>query len=320
MGGRDQLSFADAVMDPRLGVNETLQRIDGLVDWGQLEAIVRKLRKEGGRPPFPALGMLKALYLQSLYGLSDPGMEEALLDRLSFRRFCGFGLDARTPDETTICRFRLDAAAAGVLEECFACINRQLEARGLFTKKGTLIDATLIAASHNKPSFAAGGGGAVHPRDPDATFTRKNGRTHFGFKGHVGADEGTLLVRKALFTPNAVSDSEAADALISWDEQAVYADRGYPQKARRQRLREAGIRDRIMHRRHKSQKDLPQSHKRHNALIARRRAPVESIFSVLKRIYGQGRARCRSLAAAGADFFAALTMYNLRRALRLGAA
>ena len=58
--------------------------------------------------------MLKALYLQALYDLSDPGLEEALLDRLSFRRFCGFALDERTPDETTICRFRA-AVAAGVL-------------------------------------------------------------------------------------------------------------------------------------------------------------------------------------------------------------
>ena len=57
-------------------------------------------------------------------------MEEALLDRLSFRRFCGFGLDASTPDETTICRFRLAAAKAGVLERCFEEINRQLERKG----------------------------------------------------------------------------------------------------------------------------------------------------------------------------------------------
>lgn len=107
-----QLSLADAFVDARLGSNEKLERIDGLIDWSRLEELVSDVRPgETGRPPYPALSMLKALYLQALYDLSDPGMEEALLDRLSFRRFCGFGLDERTPDETTICRFRLSAAS-----------------------------------------------------------------------------------------------------------------------------------------------------------------------------------------------------------------
>jgi transposase, IS5 family len=176
MGSRARLSFAGAAMDPRLGVNETLQRIDGLVDWGQLEALVRKLRKEGGRPPFPALGMLKALYLQSLYGHSDPGMEEALLDRLSFRRFCGFGLDARTPDETTIAGFAWTQRRRASWRNASPASTGNWKPGGLFAKKGTPIDATLIAASHSKPSFAAGGDRALHPRDPDATFTRK--RSH----------------------------------------------------------------------------------------------------------------------------------------------
>ena len=45
--------------------------------------------------------MFKALLLAQWYQLSDPALEEALADRISFRRFCGFALDAVTPDETT---------------------------------------------------------------------------------------------------------------------------------------------------------------------------------------------------------------------------
>ncbi|MEJ1976325.1 MAG: transposase [Acetobacteraceae bacterium] len=40
------------------------------------------------------------------YRLSDPELEEALADRLSFRRFVGLSLQDRVPDETTLCRFR----------------------------------------------------------------------------------------------------------------------------------------------------------------------------------------------------------------------
>jgi hypothetical protein len=72
-----------------------------------------------------------------------------------------------------------------------------------------------------------------------------------------------------------------------------------------------------MHRRHKSQEDLPQSRKRHNALIAGRRAPREHLQRAADL---PARPSPMSLlAAAGAELFADLTMYNLRRALRLGA-
>ena len=108
-----QASLIEALIDPRLGSNERLSKIDALIDWSPIEAIVRKLRTGAqGRPPYAALKMVKALYLQALYDLSDPGLEEALLDRLSFRRFCGLALDEATPDETTILRFRHDAAEA----------------------------------------------------------------------------------------------------------------------------------------------------------------------------------------------------------------
>src|SRR4051795_6634630 len=88
--------------------------------------------------------MLKALLLQRLYALSDPQLEEALFDRLSFRRFCGFAAGEGAPDETTLCRFRQDAAESGVLEACLDEVNRQLAAKGLMLRTGTLIDATII--------------------------------------------------------------------------------------------------------------------------------------------------------------------------------
>jgi IS5 family transposase len=263
--------------------------------------------------------MLKALYLQALYDLSDPGLEEALLDRLSFRRFCGFGLDAATPDETTLCRFRLAAARAGVLSACFAEVGRQLEARGLILKKGTLVDATLIAATHAPPTRQAGLG-AVHPREPGADWGKKNGQALFGYKLHVGVDETSGLIRRAHLTSARVQDVERLEACTVGDERAVYADRGYEGRERRGALKAQGIKDRIMHRRHKHIATLPRWQARRNALIARRRAPVEAVFSALKRLYGRARTRCHSLVANAGDLMAWATVYNLRRASRLGLA
>jgi len=315
-----QLGLVEALADPRLGSNAKLTQIDELIDWRRLEPLVAGLRSaETGRPPYRALAMLKAMYLQALYDLSDPGLEEALLDRLSFRRFCGFALDDKTPDETTICRFRAAMARAGILEACLGEINRQLDAKGLITRKGTLMDASIVAAKHNPPSRAAGLG-APHPKEPGADWTTKNGKSYFGYKVHVGVDQGSGLIRKAVFTPARTPDVALADRLISGDEQAVYADRGYESKAHRARLRRRGIKDRIMHRRHKYLPELPPRLKQRNQLIARRRAPVEAPFSAMKRLYRKGRARCCSLLVNAADYLAFAAVYNLRRACILSAA
>jgi IS5 family transposase len=309
-----QLSLADAFIDQRLGSNKALERIDALIDWSRLPALLSGLRDgETGRPPYPALSMLKALYLQALYDLSDPGLEAALLDRLSFRRFCGFALDEATPDETTILRFRHAAAKAGVLERCLAEVNRQLDSQGLILKKGTLMDASIVAATHNAPKKEAGLG-AAHPREPGADWTTKNGKSFFGYKLHVGVDEGSGLIRKAVFTSARTTDNEVAEQLVSGDERAVYADRLYEGKARRAGLKARGIKDRIMHRRHKHMPVLPRWRAARNRLIAKRRAPVESVFSAMKRLYGKGRTRCHSLLANAADFLAFATVFNLRRA------
>lgn len=316
----DQLSLAEAFLDPRLGVNAKLAKIDELIAWEQLVPLLGKLRQaQTGRPPYGALAMLKALYLQALYDLSDPGLEEALLDRLSFRRFCGFALDGGTPDETTLCRFRLAAAQAGVLEACFAEIGAQLSAKGLILRKGTLLDATIVQATHAPPSREAGLGRG-HPREPGADWGKKNGKAHFGYKLHVGVDAGSGLIRSAIVTSARVQDVAMAPFLVSGDERAVYADRGYESKAHRAALLAQGIRDRIMHRRHKHIAVLPAWMQRRNALIARRRAPVEAVFSAMKRLYGKARTRCHSLAANTADLIAFATVYNLRRATIIAAA
>ena len=131
-GQEGQLGLAEAFMAKGLGSNARLEKIAGLVDWSRFEQLLSRVRPgESGRPPYRALAMFKSLLLQQWYGLSDPGLEEALGDRLSFRRFCGFALDERTPDETTLCRFRQALIGADLGDRLLEELNRQLEGRGL---------------------------------------------------------------------------------------------------------------------------------------------------------------------------------------------
>lgn len=312
-----QMSLAEALLDPRMGVRGRLAKLSEVIDWGPLETLAKCVRPgETGRPPFDPLAMLKALYLQALYDLSDPGLEEALIDRMSFRLFCGFAVDQRTPDETTLCRFRNAAVAAGVLQAAFDEVNRQLDAKELVVRKGTLVDATIVGAASRRPNADAGSK-ARAAREPAASFTRKGGKSYFGYRLHVGVDQGSGLIRRVAFTPAHVNESVVADALISGDEQAVYADKGYENKHRRRRLKARGCKDRIMHRSHKHQTELPRWQRRRNALISKRRAPVEAVFGAFKRLHGRARVRFVNFAANIADFFRQATVYNLRRAATL---
>lgn len=308
-----QLSLAETLLDSRLGSNGRLAAIAAVIDWAALERLAGSVQAgQTGRPPYRAGAMIRALYLQTLYGLSDPGLEEALLDRLSFRRFCGFGLDEATPDETTICRFRGEASRQGVLEACFAEVNRQLDAKGLILRRGTLIDATLLAAASRKPGHKAGKAARLE-REPGASWTRKNGRSHFGYRLHIGADQTHTLIRTVKLTPAHVGESPVAEALICGDEAAVYGDKGYEHKGRRARLKAQGIKDRICHRADKHS-PLGRWQVRRNKAIARRRAPVERIFGSAKRLFDYARVRSTSFLVNLGQAFCFATVFNLRRA------
>jgi IS5 family transposase len=310
-----QISFAQALLDPRMGLRGRLKALSEVIDWTPLAALAGKVRSaEVGRKPYDPLAMLKALYLASLYDLSDPALEEALIDRVSFRLFCGFSLEEGTPDETTLCRFRNDCAAAGVLEAGFAEVNRQLDAKELIVRKGTLMDATLVAAASRRPPAEAGSKPSL-PKEPAASFTRKGGKSYFGYRLHIGVDKDFTIIRRVALTPAHVNESCVAEALICGDETAVYADKGYENKKRRAALRANHIKDRIMHRSHKNQPELPYWQQRRNALIAPARAPVERVFGSIKRLYGRTRMRYYDFRRNYADVHRVATVYNLRRAI-----
>lgn len=314
-----QDSFLDAFLPAGFGRNARLERISELIDWGRIDEIVRQVRPgREGRPPYRPLSMVRALLLQQWYGLSDPGLEEALGDRVSFRRFCGFALDEASPDETTICRFRNDLKASGLGEALFSEIAAQLDRAGFMVKAGTLIDASLVEAAVRRPPDGSTPKGieSRSPHDPDANWTRQGPgrRLFFGYKIHVGVDEGSGLIRSRALTPAKVYESEVADGLVLGDERAVYADKAYEKHARRAALKARGIKDRIQHRRTRSQRVLPHWQQVRNKLIGRIRAGVERTFSQLKGRYGMGRMRYRGLEANRFHLDLIAIAHNLHRA------
>lgn len=311
-----QLGFADGWASPKLGRNASLERLSAEVKWYRFEKLLARLLPEGaGRPPFDPLLMLKALLLQQSYGLSDAALEEAINDRVSFRKFLGLSLEAPSPDHTTLCRFRNRLVEAGIAEKLFAEFESQLEKRGLILKRGTMIDASLVET----PFRPGSDDGEREPVDPDAALTARKGRrgTHYGYKVHVGVDQESRLIRRLALTPANVNDTVLADALVCGDERAVYADKAYAKRARRTWLRGLGIKPRIMHKTWGGGPALTPWQLRHNKLIAPIRAEVEGIFATFKRWMGLDQVRYRGLAKNRSHWFIAALAYNMNRALKL---
>ncbi|KMK00539.1 transposase [Bradyrhizobium japonicum] len=299
------------LMPKGAGANAALDRLAGLVKWYRFEKLIGHLRDEGspGRPGYPVLVLFRAVLLQSLYGLSERELEEALGDRLSFKRFVGLSLEDATPDHTVLNRFRNQLVEQGLLEKLFGELDRQLENAGVILKRGTMLDATLIQAvsappKEDRPS-----------NDPDARFAKRQGKSGstFGYKAHVGVDEGSGLIRAVLTTPANVNDTTPADALIRGDEAAVWADAAYDTHARRARLKAEGKKPRIARRPNRHHPELPPRLKRYNLLIARRRAQVETTFATLKRRMRLTCIRYVGLIKATGQVVLAAIAFNMRR-------
>jgi transposase, IS5 family len=319
MARRDfrQLGLADGIVRRRGKKSGWLDRLDAALDWPALETIVADIyaSREGGLA-YPLLTYVRLPLLQPWYGLSDEGLEAAVDDRLSFRRFAGIPLSETVPDHSSIWRFREELARRGLAEKLLAEVNRQLDARGLILRRGTLIDATILDAAVRPPG---GDAGEVSPRDPQAGWTRKNGRSRFGYKAHVAVDEGSGIVREAVMTPADVHDSVPADDLVQGDEEAVYADKAYDSEARRAGLRGRGIEPRIMYQARRN-RPLTAWQTWFNKAVAPVRAGVERVFGTMKRAYGHRRVRYLGLARNDVQLQAMCAAINLRRALALGLA
>jgi IS5 family transposase len=312
-----QPSFVDALLSSK-GGGGPLDRLDGLVKWYRFEKLIGHLRDEHtpGRAGYPVLVLFKGLLLQSLYGLSDRELEEALDDRLSFRRFVGLSLEDPVPDHTVLNRFRNRLVMEGLMQTLFAELDRQLEKAGVVLKRGTMLDATLIEASSARPT------GDRPSLDPDAAFARRQGKSGstFGYKAHVGVDEGSGMIRSVITTPANVNDTTPADRLIRGDERAVWGDAAYHTHAREARLKAQGVKPRLMRRANKHHPKLEPRLKRYNQLISRRRAQVETTFATLKNRMRLSRIRYVGLTKACGQVLMAAIAFNMRRWVRLAPA
>lgn len=306
-----QMGFGDLEARGRMPEGHFLRKIDAQINWRPLEKLLEPLyHPTQGRPSHPPLVMFKALLLQQWYGLSDPGLEEAICDRLSFQRFLGLSFRDPVPDETRICRFRNMLAQANLGERLFALLEKQLQAKGLLVRRGSLIDATLIKAqTHPTPKGEPNA-------DPDADWTRRGKDGHFGYKVHLAVDQGSDLLRHLALTAASVSEAHLFEGMVRGDEAAVFADGAYAKDARKAALRERGVFCGIINGPWRYRPISTQQKKR-NKFFSRVRRAVERVIGTLKCRYGLERCRYLGLRRNHNHLWLKGICYNLKKMLVL---
>ena len=311
-----QISFGDAEYAGKRKKTRRenfLEEMDQVVPWKSLLNLIEPCYPIAGRGrhPYPLETMLRVHLMQNWFGLSDPAMEEALYEITPMRTFAGLTLTKAIPDETTILNFRHLLEEYDLAEDILKQVNAHLTRKGLLLKRGSIVDATIIAAPSSTKN-------AEGERDPEMHQTKKGKQWHFGMKAHIGVDADSGLVHTVTTTPANESDVAQVADLLHGKEEHVYADSGYRGAASRveredlqwhiaarpsdiAKLPEGRAKVRVQKQEHRK---------------ASVRAKVEHPFRVIKRQFGLVKVRFRGLAKNTAHLLTLFALSNLWMARR----
>jgi transposase, IS5 family len=297
----------------RTRADRFLDEMNRVVPWSELAAVIAPHYQPAatGRGLTEAELLLRLHCLQLWYNLSDPGVEDAVHDRLSFQRFLGLDpLNQTVPDETTVLNFRRLLEQHGLAEAIFARVNAGLAAQGLLVKTGTVVDATILAAPSSTKN-------AEGKRDPQMSSTQKNGDWHFGMKAHIGVDAHSGLVHTVKTTTARVHDSQVFTELTHGEESVIAGDSAYANQMLKANCRQAGL-IYLIHDKATRAKPLSTRQRHRNRQKSSLRSKVEFPFRIIKRLWGHASVRYRGLAKNTARLhllFALSNLYQARRTL-----
>ncbi|MFH1252919.1 MAG: IS5 family transposase [Candidatus Uhrbacteria bacterium] len=292
---------------------EFLNKMNDLVPWKEIGDELAPALYDGhlGRPGFPVHTLIKALFLELWYGLSDPELEEQILDRISFQRFLEVKDRTDIPDETTVCRFRNKLVELHAENELFEVVDEMIDNSGYRIDKGTIVDATIIEAPKGKKR-----NDGTNTRDKDAGFTKKNGRCHHGYKIHDGSDVQGQFLKKPIITSATTPDSEAFDDLTKNEKYGVYGDKAFVNKEKKKDFRKRGIFWGILDRASVNH-PLSKKQKKDNRQKSSVRCHVEHPFAWIKKTMKLRCVRFRGLRKNTFHLTLICAAYNLRRLLSL---
>lgn len=330
-----QPTFADSICDIRTRKIKKVffEQMNTLLDWQSISLTIDKYYKKGesavGCPSYDGLLLFKMCLLQTWYGLSDYEVEDSVNDRISFSYFCGLNIDQIAPDHSTVSRFRKALTDAKAYSTLFKLINSQLEAHQIIVIKGAIVDASVIDTPL-KPK-----GKTIHKVtqdredvqevevkkeyadsvDKEASWLKKRGKYHFGYKKHHVTDqEGLVLgVLTTKASTNEIANlEEVLDTADLPENIALKADKGYQSAKNNELLKTRKLKNHIL-KKAKKGSPLRESEKRFNKLVGKTRFKVERTFGGIKSWFKGGTARYRGIDKMHTQNLMEAICYNLYR-------
>lgn len=205
-------------------LRNNLGEFNKLLNWREFLKYFPTRSSFVGRPEYEKVLMIKLLFLQSCYTLSDEELEYQCYNRLDFQAFLGF--PENIPDYSTIWRFREELTQGNLIEDIWSELQRQISDRGVKIEKGVIQDAKFITADPGKKNSGMAGRAseAKTSRSADGSWTKKGKKSIFGFKLHTKVDHKTKLI-----TGMGLSTAKTHDGRVDLaeEDETVYRDRGY---------------------------------------------------------------------------------------------
>jgi len=265
--------------------------------------------------------------------LSDHATEFQIADRMSFQRFIEIRSIKEIPDEKTIWLFREQAQKAGLIDKLFDHFVFQLEKAGMIVNEGKMVDATIVSAPRQRNNREENAkikrGEQVkewdkkpnkkRQKDVDATWTRKHGRTHYGYKNHIKADVGSKIIQDYEVGTASEHDSQVIDELTSKDQdggQSLWADSAYRSEEIENMLASKEIKSEVHEKGYKSNPLTKQQIKR-NKKKSKTRVRVEHVFGHMTTKMKGTNIRTIGLKRAATQIGLKNLAYNISRAVFL---
>jgi len=301
---------------------EFLDQMEAIIPWQRWIDLIAPFYPSGkrGRPVRGIEIMLRMYLMQVWFNLSDVGIEDAIYDSYSMRKFLGINfIEEQVPDATTLLKFRHLLEKNEIGKAIFNDIKKQLDASGLIMHGGTIVDATIISAPNSTKNSAG-------ERDPEMHQTKKGNQWYHGMKVHAGVDAETGYVHTVEGTAANIHDSQETSKLIRDDDDVVYADSGYLGVPAQQTILEDEHLSKIDYRICKRPSSLktPATYnginweKRIENRISSVRCKVEHIFLIVKRDFGYRKVVYRGIAKNMNRFHVLFGCANLLMCVRAG--
>ena len=252
-----------------------LDVLEEMIDWGLIETQLSSVRGD-----YPVLSLFKMLLLQTWHNLSDEGIAQALKRDLVFIRFCGFSLEGKKPDGTTVGRFRNRLVDRCLLDDCLRIVNDSLHSQGLKLSNGKYIssDATLIQSARRPKKVLDVNEGddsveVSYSDDTDASWMAKGQKSVYGYSSSLITDEDGLVEFVTTFSANRSEMTRLDEVLDQADcqpGQVLLYDKGVDSASNREQLKQRGLKDGIMRKKPKGQA-MSHWNRLRNKLIGKRR-------------------------------------------------